>query len=75
MSAGAGSTSYADLKSSIMDTLIDAAAGDGPARHPDPTTIGDELGDATRSSASGGLDPRATEPCTALGERDARALR
>ena len=64
-----GSTSYADLKSSIMDTLIklppETIVQPG---HSDPSTIGDELEHNAFIRVWRGLDPEGDEPCTALGE-------
>ena len=63
-------TTYADLKTSIMDMLHGAAAGDRRSSPATPTR--------RRSARSGrttrfvrvwrGLDPEGAEPCTALGE-------
>jgi len=64
-----GSTSYADLKSSIMDTLVklppETIVQPG---HSDPSTIGDELEHNAFIRVWRGLDPEGDEPCTALGE-------
>ncbi len=64
-----GSTSYADLKSSIMDTLVklppETVVRPG---HTDPTTIGDELEHNAFIRVWRGLDPEGSEPCTALGD-------
>src|ERR1700760_4832648 len=64
-----GSTSYADLKSSIMDTLMslprETRVHPG---HTDPTTIGDELEHNGFIRIWRGVDPEGSEPCTALGE-------
>jgi hydroxyacylglutathione hydrolase len=64
-----GSTSYADLKSSIMDTLLslprETRVHPG---HTDPTTIGDELENNRFIRIWRGVDPEGSEPCTALGE-------
>ncbi|MGB9185568.1 MAG: MBL fold metallo-hydrolase [Solirubrobacteraceae bacterium] len=64
-----GSTTYADLKSSIMDTLLrlDPATRIHPG-HTDPTTVGDELEGNKFVRIWRGLDPEGEEPCTALGE-------
>ena len=64
-----GSTSYADLKSSIMDKLLKLP----PATHihpghTDPTTVADELEHNRFVRIWRGLDPEGSEPCTALGE-------
>jgi hydroxyacylglutathione hydrolase len=64
-----GSTSYADLKASIMDTLLTLP---GSTRihpgHTDPTTVGDELEHNRFVRIWRGLDDEGDEPCTALGE-------
>jgi hydroxyacylglutathione hydrolase len=64
-----GSTSYADLKSSIMDTLMalppETVIQPG---HTDPSTVGDEFENNKFIRLWRGLDPEGTEPCTALGE-------
>jgi len=64
-----GSTSYEDLKSSIMDTLVklppETIVQPG---HSDPSTIGDELEHNAFIRVWRGLDPEGDEPCTALGE-------
>ena len=64
-----GSTSYADLKSSIMDVLAElppeTVVRPGPT---DPTTIGDELESNGFIRIWRGLDPEGTGPCTAMGE-------
>ena len=64
-----GSTSYADLKSSIMDVLA-ALPPETVVRpgHTDPTTIGDELESNGFIRIWRGLDPEGTGPCTAMGE-------
>ena len=65
-----GSTSYADLKSSIMDMLADAPAGDRrAARAHGPDDDRRRAGDQRLHARSGAAStPRATAPCTALGE-------
>ncbi len=64
-----GSTSYADLQSSIMDTLLklppETRIHPG---HTDPTTVADELEHNTFVRIWRGLDPEGTDACTALGE-------
>ena len=64
-----GSTSYADLKASIMETLVklppETIVQPG---HSDPSTIGDELEHNAFIGVWRGLDPEGDEPCTALGE-------
>jgi hydroxyacylglutathione hydrolase len=64
-----GSTSYADLKSSVMDTLLTLprATRVHPG-HTDPTTIGDELEHNRFVRIWRGEDPEGDQPCTALGE-------
>jgi len=63
------STSYEDLRSSIMDTLM-ALPKDTVVRpgHTDPTTIGDEWESNRFIRVWRGLDKEGDEPCTALGE-------
>ena len=64
-----GHTTYADLKSSIMDTLLklppETRIHPG---HTDPTTVADELEHNRFVRIWRGLDPEGSEPCTALGE-------
>jgi glyoxylase-like metal-dependent hydrolase (beta-lactamase superfamily II) len=64
-----GSTSYADLKSSIMDTLMtlppETVIQPG---HTDASTVGDEYENNAFIRVWRGLDPEGDEPCTALGE-------
>jgi hydroxyacylglutathione hydrolase len=64
-----GSTSYADLKSSIMDRYmkLDPSVRVHPG-HTDPTTIGDEWENNAFVRVWRGLDPEGDEECTALGE-------
>jgi hydroxyacylglutathione hydrolase len=64
-----GSTSYADLKSSVMDKLLTLA----PATrvhpgHTDPTTVADELEHNRFVRIWRGLDPEGSGRCLALGE-------
>jgi hydroxyacylglutathione hydrolase len=64
-----GSTSYADIKASIMETLL--ALPPETRIHPghtDPTTVGEELEHNPFVRIWRGLDPEGEEPCTALGE-------
>ena len=64
-----GHTTYADLKSSIMDTLL--ALPPATRIHPghtDPTTVADEREHNRFVRIWRGLDPEGAEPCTALGE-------
>jgi glyoxylase-like metal-dependent hydrolase (beta-lactamase superfamily II) len=64
-----GHTTYADIKSSIMDKLLtlppETRVHPG---HTDPTTVADELEHNKFVRIWRGLDPEGTEPCTALGE-------
>jgi len=64
-----GSTTYADLRDSIMGTLLklDPATRIHPG-HTDPTTVGDELERNKFVRIWRGLDPEGEEPCTAMGE-------
>jgi glyoxylase-like metal-dependent hydrolase (beta-lactamase superfamily II) len=64
-----GHTTYADLKRSIMETLMslppETVIRPG---HTDPTTVGEEWETNAFIRVWRGLDPEGTEPCTALGE-------
>jgi hydroxyacylglutathione hydrolase len=64
-----GSTGYADLRASIMDTLLklppETRIHPG---HTDPTTVGEELEQNRFVRIWRGLDPEGTESCTALGD-------
>jgi glyoxylase-like metal-dependent hydrolase (beta-lactamase superfamily II) len=64
-----GSTSYADLKSSIMDVLMglppETTIRPG---HTDPTTVADEYESNAFIRVWRGLDAEGDEPCTALDE-------
>ena len=64
-----GHTTYADLKHSIMETLLKlpAATRIHPG-HTDPTTVADELEHNPFVRIWRGLDPEGTDPCTALGQ-------
>jgi glyoxylase-like metal-dependent hydrolase (beta-lactamase superfamily II) len=64
-----GSTSYEDLKASIMDTLM-ALPKDTVIRpgHTDPSTVGDEWENNAFVRVWRGLDREGDKPCTALGE-------
>jgi hydroxyacylglutathione hydrolase len=64
-----GHTTYADLKTSIMDKLLalPAATRIHPG-HTDPTTVADELDTNKFVRIWRGVDPEGTEPCTAMGE-------
>jgi glyoxylase-like metal-dependent hydrolase (beta-lactamase superfamily II) len=64
-----GHTSYADLKSSIMDTLLKLPSETRiHPGHTDPTTVAEELQSNAFVRIWRGLDPEGNEPCTALGE-------
>jgi glyoxylase-like metal-dependent hydrolase (beta-lactamase superfamily II) len=64
-----GHTTYEDLKSSIMDTLMrlppETVIRPG---HTDPTTVREEWETNAFIRVWRGLDPEGDEPCTALGE-------
>ena len=64
-----GSTTYADLKGSVMDTLLTL---DGTTRihpgHTDPTTVADEREHNGFVRIWRGIDPEGTEQCTAMGD-------
>jgi len=64
-----GSTSYADLKASIMDVLL-SLPDETVVRpgHTEPSTIGEEREANAFIRVWRGLDPEGTEPCTALGD-------
>src|SRR4029078_8429679 len=64
-----GSTSYADLRGSIMDTLM-ALPPETIIRpgHTEPTTVAGEWEGNASTRVWRGLDPEGDEPCTALGE-------
>ena len=64
-----GSTGYADLKSSIMDTLLKLPPQTRVhPGHTDPTTVADELEHNAFVRIWRGLDPEGEQECTALGE-------
>ncbi len=65
-----GSTSYDDLKTSIMDVLL-ALPPETTIRpgHTDPTTVAEELDSNRFVRIWRGEDPEGAEECTALGER------
>jgi hydroxyacylglutathione hydrolase len=64
-----GHTSYADLKSSIMDKLLKLPAETRiHPGHTDPTTVADELESNPFVRIWRGIDPEGVEPCTAFGE-------
>lgn len=64
-----GHTTYGDLKSSIMDTLLklppETRIHPG---HTDPTSVARELESNAFVRIWRGLDPEGAEPCTALGQ-------
>lgn len=64
-----GHTTYADLKTSIMDRLmkLDPAVNIRPG-HTDPTTVGDEWENNAFIRVWRGLDAEGEEPCTAMGD-------
>jgi hydroxyacylglutathione hydrolase len=64
-----GSTSFADIKRSIMDVLL-ALPPETVVRpgHTDPTTVGDELEHNPFVRIWRGLDGEGSERCTALGD-------
>jgi glyoxylase-like metal-dependent hydrolase (beta-lactamase superfamily II) len=64
-----GHTTYADLKRSIMDTLLKLppATRIHPG-HTDPSTVGDELEQNPFVRIWRGLDSEGSESCTALGQ-------
>jgi hydroxyacylglutathione hydrolase len=64
-----GHTTYADLRSSIMDTLLRLPPQTRiHPGHTDPTTVADELEHNSFVRVWRGLDPEGSERCTALGE-------
>ena len=64
-----GHTTYADLKSSIMDKLLRLPPQTHiHPGHTEPTTVADELEHNRFVRIWRGLDPEGEEPCTALGE-------
>jgi len=64
-----GHTTYADLKSSIIDTLLALPPQTGVhPGHADPTTVAHELEHNRFVRIWRGLDPEGDEPCTALGD-------
>ena len=64
-----GSTTYADLKSSIMDTLLKLPPQTRiHPGHTDPTTVADELEHNGFVRIWRGVDPEGDEKCTAMGE-------
>jgi glyoxylase-like metal-dependent hydrolase (beta-lactamase superfamily II) len=64
-----GHTTYADLKTSIMDKLLALPASTRiHPGHTDPTTVGDELERNKFVRIWRGLDPEGEGSCTAMGE-------
>jgi len=64
-----GSTTYADLKSSIMDTLLKLPPQTRiHPGHTDPTTVADELEHNGFVRIWRGVDPEGDEQCTAMGD-------
>ena len=64
-----GHTTYADLRSSIMDTLLTLPVQTRiQPGHTDPTTVGDELETNRFVRIWRGLDPEGNRQCLALGE-------
>ncbi len=64
-----GSTSYQDLKDSIMGTLMELAPHTAiRPGHTDPSTVAEEWDGNAFIRVWRGLDPEGDEPCTALGE-------
>jgi glyoxylase-like metal-dependent hydrolase (beta-lactamase superfamily II) len=64
-----GHTTYADLRSSIMDRLMQLPPDtDLLPGHTDATTVGREWEENAFIRVWRGLDPEGTEPCVALGE-------
>ena len=64
-----GHTTYADLKTSIMDRLLALPASTRiHPGHTDPTTVADELENNRFVRIWRGVDAEGDEPCTALGE-------
>jgi hydroxyacylglutathione hydrolase len=64
-----GHTTYADLKTSIMDKLLALPASTRiHPGHTDPTTVADELESNRFVRIWRGVDPEGNEPCTAMGE-------
>jgi hydroxyacylglutathione hydrolase len=66
---GPGHTTYDDIKSSVMDTLLSLPRSTvvHPG-HTDETTVGDELEHNRFVRIWSGEDPEGSQPCTALGE-------
>jgi hydroxyacylglutathione hydrolase len=63
-----GHTTYADLKSSIMETLLSLPASTRiHPGHTDPTSVADELEHNRFVRIWRGVDPEGSLPCTAMG--------
>ena len=64
-----GHTTYADLKTSIMDRLLTLPPQTRiHPGHTDPTTVADELEHNRFVRVWRGVDPEGREPCTAMGD-------
>jgi glyoxylase-like metal-dependent hydrolase (beta-lactamase superfamily II) len=64
-----GSTSYGDLKTSIMDKLLELPPQTRiHPGHTDPTTVADELEHNKFVRIWRGVDPEGDEPCRAMGQ-------
>jgi hydroxyacylglutathione hydrolase len=64
-----GHTTYADLKTSIMDTLLALPAETRiHPGHTDPTTVAEELESNRFVRIWRGVDPEGQEPCQAMGD-------
>lgn len=64
-----GHTTYADLKSSVMDTLLTLPPQTRiHPGHTEPTTVAAELAENPFVRIWSGIDPEGTAACTALGE-------
>lgn len=64
-----GHTTYADLKTSIMERLLTLPPGTRiHPGHTDPTTVGDELEHNAFVRIWRGLDQEGSDPCIALGK-------
>ncbi len=64
-----GHTTYADLKRSIMDVLLELPPGTTiRPGHTDPTTVAEERESNAFVRVWRGLDPEGSEECTAMGE-------
>ena len=64
-----GHTTFADLRHSIMDVLLDLPPETRiHPGHTDPTTVGDELEHNPFVRVWRGLDPEGDQPCRAFGE-------